>query len=100
MLAVEGPIDQNELWKGQSTTMRLPVVGSEERLPLRIVNKTPATIAIDGGVNQLVDSAGGADNALTRSVRGIMKGNFNIEVLAQPAGVRDRPAAEVTQASA
>jgi hypothetical protein len=79
VLAVEGSIDQNELWKGQSTTMRLRVIGSEEGLPLRIVNRTPATITIDGGVDQVIASPGGADNAITRSVRGIMKGNFNIE---------------------
>lgn len=79
VLAVEGSIDQSELWKGQSTTMRLRVLGSDERLPLEITNKTPTTITIDGGVSQVVQSPGGTDNAITRSVRGIHKGNFNIE---------------------
>ena len=79
VLAVEGAIDQNELWRGTSTTMRLRVIGSEERLPLRITNKTPSTITITGGVSQIIDSPGGAANAITRSVTGIRKGNFNIE---------------------
>jgi hypothetical protein len=79
VLGVEGSIDQNQLWRNQSTTMRLRVIGTDERLPLEIVNKAPGTITVDGGSSQVITSPGGANNAITRSVTGIRKGDFNIE---------------------
>jgi hypothetical protein len=85
VLQVEGTIDQNLLWRGQSTTMRLRVLGTDRPLPIVITNRTPGGIAIEGGDAQTVDTSGGADNALTRSVRGIQKGNFQIDyALHQP----------------
>jgi hypothetical protein len=79
VLQLEGTIDQNELWKGQATTMRLRIIGSDQPLPLNIINRTPATIEIDGGERQVVSTSGGPDNAVTRQVRGIMKGDFTID---------------------
>jgi len=78
ILTVEGTIDQNELWKGDSTTMRLRVVGTDQRLPLGVLNRTPATIDIEGGVRQTVTTAGGKDNVITRKVKGIHRGDFSI----------------------
>jgi hypothetical protein len=79
VLQLEGTIDQNQLWRGQSTTMRLRIVGSDQPLPLTIINRTPSTIEIEGGERQVVTTPGGADNAVTRQVRGIMKGDFAID---------------------
>lgn len=79
VLGLVGTIDQNELWRGQSTTMRLRIVGTEEALPLEVTNKTPGIIDIDGGVRQVVTTSGGADNVAVRSVRGTTKGNFKID---------------------
>jgi len=79
VLQMEGTIDQNQLWRGQSTTMRLRIVGSDRPLPLNIINRTPAVIQIDGGERQVVTTSGGADNVATRQVKGIMKGNFTID---------------------
>jgi hypothetical protein len=59
--------------------MRLRVVGTEDSLPLKIVNRTPGVIDIEGKVTHIVNTAGGADNFVTKNVRGIHKGNFNIE---------------------
>jgi hypothetical protein len=78
VLGVEGSIDQNSLWKGQSTTMRLRIVGTERPLRLAVLNRTPSIITIEGGPWQAVSSAGGADNVVTRSVRGIRRGDFSI----------------------
>jgi hypothetical protein len=78
LLGVLGSIDQNLLWRGQSTTMRLEVLGTDQSLPIEIINRTPSIITIEGGERQVVNSAGGASNALQRSVRGISKGNFTI----------------------
>jgi len=79
VLQLEGAIDQNQLWRGQSTTMRLRIVGSDQALPLNIINRTPSVIQIEGGERQVISTSGGADNVVTRQVRGIMKGNFTID---------------------
>jgi hypothetical protein len=87
---VQGSIDQNELWRGQSTTMRLRILGSDQSIPMTIINRTPETIQIEGGERQVVSSSGGPENVVTRQVRGIMKGEFSIDYsVDQPAcGVR------------
>jgi hypothetical protein len=76
---VEGSLDQNQLWRGQSTTMRLKIVGTDQAVPMTIVNRTPDTIEIEGGTRQAIASSGGAENVVTRQVRGIMKGDFSID---------------------
>jgi hypothetical protein len=78
VLTVEGSLDQNKLWRGESTTMRLRVVGTDKQFPLAVLNRSPGVITIDGGVRQVVTTPGGADNAVTRSVTGIQRGNFSI----------------------
>jgi hypothetical protein len=85
VLQLEGSIDQNMLWRGQSTLMRLRILGTDRPLPLVVTNKTPQIITIEGGEAQTITTPGGADNAVTRSVRGIQKGNFQIDYsLSQP----------------
>lgn len=79
VLGLQGSIDQNLLWRGQSTTMRLQLIGTEEPLPLQIINRTPAIINVEGGVSQTVTSSGGAANGLQRNVRGIKRGDFAID---------------------
>jgi hypothetical protein len=79
ILGVEGSIDSNALLRGESTTMRLRVIGTDESLPIAITNNTPAIINIDGGVQQTVNSSGGSTNLVTRSVKGTMRGNFQID---------------------
>jgi hypothetical protein len=78
VLSLEGSIDTNSLWRGQSTTMRLKILGTDQALPIVVLNRTPGIINVEGGVYQTITTPGGADNAVTRSVRGIHKGNFNI----------------------
>jgi len=78
VITIEGSLDQNKLWRGESTTMRLRVVGTDRQFPLAVLNRSPGVIAIDGGARQVVTTPGGADNAITRSVTGIQKGNFTI----------------------
>ncbi len=77
-LGMNGTIDQNLLWKGQSTTMRLEVLGTDLSLPVEVVNTTPAVISVEGGERQVINSPGGSPNAMMRSVRGIHKGDFKI----------------------
>ncbi|MCI0412933.1 hypothetical protein L0222_09055 [bacterium] len=86
VLGVVGEIDQDKLWKGQSTPMRLWVRGTEEPVELRITNHTPSIIQLEGGDKQLIMTSGGADNKIVRSVKGIHRGNFEVtyELAAEP----------------
>ena len=64
VLGLEGTIDRDKLMRGESTTMRLRILGGPQRISLRIVNKTPSTIQIEGG-----DAAGGHDVGRLRERR-------------------------------
>jgi hypothetical protein len=86
VLTVEGTLDQNKLWKGESTTMRLRVVGTDRQLPIGVLNRTPGIIDIDGGVDQTVTTTGGKDNVITRGVKGIHRGDFSIVYTVSHAG--------------
>lgn len=79
VLKLVGSIDQNKLWTGQSTKMNLQVVGTEDKMPLEIENKTPDVITVDGGVKQVINTSGGPANTIERGVKGIMRGNFKID---------------------
>ncbi len=77
-LVVSGTIDQETLFRGESTPMRLEVAGTGEPIALRLVNETPSIVQLEGGVRQVVTTSGGTPNALELNVRGIRRGNFNI----------------------
>lgn len=78
VLALEGSIDLELLHSGQSTPMHIRIVGTEDRLELRLTNSTPEIISIEGGDEGLVWTSGGADNTVERTVRGLRPGDFNI----------------------
>src|SRR6185503_7424342 len=76
LLEVQGNIDQNALFTGQGTTLRLKIVGSEEKLQLQLNNTTPDVIDLEGGVSQVVTTSGGANNTVEKKVKGIKRGKF------------------------
>ncbi len=78
VLEVKGAVDQDKLWTGQSTTMRLQIIGTQNKLPIEVENKTPDIIRLTGGDKQVIDTSGGATNLITRGVRGIQRGDFTI----------------------
>ena len=78
LLEVQGTIDQNALFTGQGTTLRLRIIGSEEQLPIELTNKTPQIIEMEGGTSQVVKSSGGSNNVVEKRVKGSMRGNFDI----------------------
>jgi hypothetical protein len=77
-LVVSGSIDQEKLFRGESTPMRLVVDGTESPLAIRLRNVTPAIIKLEGGVEQVAPTSGGSENSLERQVRALQVGNFNI----------------------
>ena len=79
VLTMQASIDRNKLFTGDGTTMRMRIIGTEEKLHIKLLNKTPSIIDLEGGVEQVAITTGGSDNKLERRVKGIHRGNFDIE---------------------
>jgi hypothetical protein len=86
VLKLVGKIDQNALIRLQTTNMTLGIVGTEEKLPMRI-SYAPLfgslfgfddVIRIQGGNYQVAITSGGANNTIERDVTGIRVGTFVI----------------------
>jgi hypothetical protein len=77
-LAIEGLLDQTQLFSGGSTRMRLRVVGTDEPVSFTVRNTTPAVISLEGGESQTVTTSGGDDNAVERTVRAVGRGDFGL----------------------
>jgi hypothetical protein len=80
ILRLDASIDQNKLWRGESTTLRLGVTGTDRPVPISVLNRTPGIISIDGGARQTVTTPGGVNNAVSKGVTGTQRGDFSIDV--------------------
>ena len=78
VLSLAGDVDRNELLRGQSTPLRLQILGTAEALEIRLKNTTPGIISMSGGDDQVVRTSGGASNIYQGTVRGLSPGDFNI----------------------
>ncbi|MCB1024242.1 MAG: hypothetical protein KDB79_07625 [Acidobacteria bacterium] len=79
VLGVEASIDQNKLFTGQGTVLRLKITGTEEKLPIEFENKTPGIIDLEGGTKQVISTSGGVQNTVERKVKGTKRGTFDIK---------------------
>ncbi|MFX0196221.1 MAG: DUF6531 domain-containing protein, partial [Candidatus Hodarchaeota archaeon] len=79
VLVLNGEIDQDALRRGQSTTMRLWVEGTQDAVSLKITNNTPGIISLEGGNSQVVTTSGGLSNSVERVVQGISPGDFHVD---------------------
>lgn len=79
VVSVRGEMDTQRMLRGESTPMRLTVDGTTDPVRLRVINRTPAVIEIEGGVEQEAETSGGEQNVLTRQVRGVSRGSFDVE---------------------
>jgi hypothetical protein len=75
---LDGAIDQEKLWRGEATAMRLVVLGTAEPVSIELVNATPGIVSLEGGERQVATSTGGARNEIVRRVRGLKRGDFEI----------------------
>jgi hypothetical protein len=78
LIRVGGEIDRSKLLRGQSTTMRLWLTGTDERTDLKLWNSTPAIVSLEGGNDQVVTSSGGAPNEVSRTVFAGAPGDFSL----------------------
>lgn len=78
VLALGGSIDQERLWRGQSTPLRLWIEGTDEPVTLELTNDTPDVVSLDRGERQVVTTSGGSPNQVERTVHAVQRGDFNI----------------------
>jgi hypothetical protein len=86
VLEVRGEIDRAALLRGEQTKLRLLVFGTDQRLTFHIVNKSRDIVRLEGGDEQTVQSSGGAQNRIERSVNARRRGDFQVtyELAADP----------------
>ncbi len=101
VVRVVGSIDRAEILRGGATTLALLVEGTNETLRMRLANRHPDVVTLEGGEEQLAATSGGGANRLERRVRGVRRGDFRIDYeLALPACPCATDAAARTGASA
>lgn len=81
-LALEA--DDTDLVRGQGSRLRVRVTGTEDRVLLRVINRTPRVIRLEGGDEQSVETSGGVENHATVAYRGVGRGTWSIFVEAEP----------------
>jgi hypothetical protein len=78
VIQVNGYVDRDTLLRGESTQLKLWIEGTDEVLQLELENTTPNIISLEGGDHQVVSTSGGEDNKVERVVKGIRRGDFNL----------------------
>jgi hypothetical protein len=85
LLRVRAELDQANLFSGQSTPLRIVIEGTERNLPITLTNGTPQIIELEGGNHQTTETSGGKINQITRQVRGLERGAFQLGWELRPA---------------
>lgn len=78
VLQIGGEIDSSKLQRLETTPMRLWVRGTSDPVEIRVRNRTPGIISIEGGADQTILTSGGEQNMLERRVQGLAPGAFDI----------------------
>lgn len=78
VVEIQASLDQDKLFRGQGTDLELRVTGTREPVKIRLQNHTPQGISVEGGDDQVVETSGGRRNRVTRRVRGLERGQFEI----------------------
>ncbi len=81
ILEVGGSVNQDLLHNGQSTPIRLWVLGTDEPVDLRLTNHTPGVVSLRGGNDQVVTTSGGSgnENAWEGVLDAISPGDFKLD---------------------
>ena len=78
VLEVRGEIDRAALLRGEQTKLRLLVNGTDQPLPFHIVNKSRDVVRLEGGDDQTIQSSGGDQNRIERTVNARRRGDFQV----------------------
>lgn len=77
-IRIAAELDQEHLFSGQQTPLRLSVQGSEQQIPLELTNRTPQIITVEGGDEQTLETPGGRDNSVVRQLSAQQRGSFQL----------------------
>lgn len=75
-LRLEG--GRTRLGRGQTSVRRVFVEGTDEPVPLRITNLSPAIVSMEGGDAIVVETSGGKSNAAQVRFTGLVPGDFQL----------------------
>jgi hypothetical protein len=78
VIGIKGSVDRDKLMRGERTPLKLLVEGTDKPLTLKLVNKTPEIVKLEGGPQQELNTSGGSPNQLEKMVQGLARGDFNI----------------------
>ena len=78
VIQIAAELDQEHLFSGQRTPLRLTVSGSEQSIPIQLVNRSPQIITLEGGDEQNLETPGGPDNTVVRQVSAQQRGSFQM----------------------
>ena len=79
VVSVSGRTAQEELRRGQQTSVEVAVEGSEEPLPVSLENLSPGVASLDGAIETAAPTSGGPENRLVRTLRGKRRGDFLLQ---------------------
>ena len=78
VVEIAAAIDQERLWRGGSTQLRIEVRGTEEPLAFTLTNRTPGIVRLPGGDRIEVRTSGGRRNRYETRVEAVKVGSFDI----------------------
>lgn len=86
VVTVGAELNQQQLLSGGSTALHLRVHGTDEPLTLRLVNRTPQIVRLEGGDEQQVTTSGGQINRAQRTLTALTRGAFDVgwELVGEP----------------
>ncbi len=78
VLKVGGSVDRDKLMRGQATPVTLWVEGTDQPVSLKLENRTPGIVSLEGGESQTVVTSGGAKNQVSRTLHAVSPGDFHL----------------------
>lgn len=75
---------ETDLIRGEGSRLEVRVLGTEDPVPLTVLNRTPDVIRLEGGDEQAKESSGGVENRAMVTYRGVGEGSWAIFVEAEP----------------
>ena len=85
VIRVTAELDQERLFTGGSTGLRIRVEGTDQPQRIHLTNRSPGVIQLSGGDQQTTETSGGTPNQLTREVRATQRGSFDLNWSLDPA---------------
>lgn len=71
-------VNTKSLREDGTADLRIRVRGTQARVRVRLVNRTPGVVSLEGGTLQTAESSGGADNAVERKLYAHRAGGLDV----------------------